>query len=234
MHTFEFIRPADPQRRLQPQRGRKPRSKAPTCASWEADDASRPDEAERRNARHMCSTSIACRSTRSKNSFDGGLKIGATVRNSDLATHREVLRDYAVLSQAILSGASGQFAIWPQPPATWCRERAASISAIRPCPAISANRERGCPAITGSNRTLAVLGTSDHCIATNPSDMCVAMAALEASIHVEGPRVPRRSPSATFICCPATRPIVRPCLNRATLSRTSRCRRRLQEASKCI
>src|SRR6266403_662242 len=45
----------------------------------------------------------------------------------------------------------------------------------------------GCPAITGSNRTLAVLGASDHCIATNPSDMCVAMAALEATIHVQGP-----------------------------------------------
>ena len=64
----------------------------------------------------------------------------------------------------------------------------------------------GCPAITGHNRMLAVLGTSDHCIATNPSDMCVAMAALEATIHVQGPSGSRAIPIADFHLLPGDTP----------------------------
>jgi xanthine dehydrogenase YagS FAD-binding subunit len=64
----------------------------------------------------------------------------------------------------------------------------------------------GCPAITGSNRTLAILGTSDKCIATNPSDMCVAMAALEAIIHVEGPKGARTIAFADFHLLPGSTP----------------------------
>jgi xanthine dehydrogenase YagS FAD-binding subunit len=64
----------------------------------------------------------------------------------------------------------------------------------------------GCPAITGSNRTLAVLGTSEHCIATNPSDMCVAMAALEAMIHVQGPKSSRPIPIGDFHLLPGNTP----------------------------
>jgi len=64
----------------------------------------------------------------------------------------------------------------------------------------------GCPAITGANRTLAVLGTSEHCIATNPSDMCVAMAALEATIHVQGIRDTRAIPIGDFHLLPGTTP----------------------------
>ena len=64
----------------------------------------------------------------------------------------------------------------------------------------------GCPAITGSNRTLAVLGTSEHCIATNPSDMCVAMAALEATIHVQGPKGLRAIAIADFHLLPGNTP----------------------------
>ena len=64
----------------------------------------------------------------------------------------------------------------------------------------------GCPAITGSNRTLAILGTSEHCIATNPSDMCVAMAALEATIHVQGPNGLRAIPIADFHLLPGNTP----------------------------
>jgi xanthine dehydrogenase YagS FAD-binding subunit len=64
----------------------------------------------------------------------------------------------------------------------------------------------GCPAITGSNRTLAVLGTSEHCIASNPSDMCVAMAALEATIHVQGPKGRRSIPFADFHLLPGDTP----------------------------
>jgi xanthine dehydrogenase YagS FAD-binding subunit len=64
----------------------------------------------------------------------------------------------------------------------------------------------GCPAITGSNRTLAVLGTSEHCIATNPSDMCVAMAALEATIHVQGPKGSRAIAFGDFHLLPGNTP----------------------------
>src|SRR3989442_14320509 len=64
----------------------------------------------------------------------------------------------------------------------------------------------GCPAITGTNRTLAVLGTSEHCIATNPSDMCVAMAALEATIHVQGLMDARAIPIGDFHLLPGSTP----------------------------
>jgi xanthine dehydrogenase YagS FAD-binding subunit len=64
----------------------------------------------------------------------------------------------------------------------------------------------GCPAIAGSNRTLAILGTSEQCIATNPSDMCVAMAALEATIHVQGPKGLRAIPIADFHLLPGNTP----------------------------
>src|SRR5258706_3031131 len=64
----------------------------------------------------------------------------------------------------------------------------------------------GCPAITGSNRSLAVLGTSEHCIATNPSDMCVAMAALEATIHVQGPKGLRSIAFGDFHLLPGNTP----------------------------
>jgi xanthine dehydrogenase YagS FAD-binding subunit len=64
----------------------------------------------------------------------------------------------------------------------------------------------GCPAITGSNRTLAILGTSDQCIATNPSDMCIAMAALEAIIHVEGPKGARAIAFGDFHLLPGSTP----------------------------
>jgi xanthine dehydrogenase YagS FAD-binding subunit len=64
----------------------------------------------------------------------------------------------------------------------------------------------GCPAITGSNRTLAVLGTSEHCIATNPSDMCIAMAALEATVHVLGSKGSRAIPFGEFHLLPGNTP----------------------------
>src|SRR4030095_10120423 len=108
---------------------------------------------------------------------NGGLKIGATVRNSDLANHARVQRDYSVLSQAILSGASAQLRnmattagnLLQRTRCVYFRDTAMSCNKRDP--------GSGCPAITGSNRTLAILGSSEHCIATNPSHMCVAMAA---------------------------------------------------------
>src|SRR6476660_7396231 len=137
---------------------------------------------------------------------EGGLKIGATVRNSDLAHHPTVQRDYAVLSQAILAGASAQL----RNMAT----TAGNLLQRTRCvyfrdPAMPCNKREpgsGCPAITGRNRTLAILGTSDHCIANNPSDMCVAMAALEAVIHVAGPMGTRTIPIPDFHLLPRRTP----------------------------
>jgi len=75
--------------------------------------------------------------------------------------------------------------------------------------AMSCNKREpgtGCPAITGHNRTLAILGTSEQCIATNPSDMCVAMAALEATIHIQGPKGSRAVPFGDFHLLPGSTP----------------------------
>src|ERR1044072_6305457 len=118
---------------------------------------------------------------------DGGLKIGATVRNSDLANHPRVQRDYSVLSQAILAGASAQLRNMATTAGNLLQRTRCMYfrDTARPC-----NKREpgtGCPAITCSNHMLAILGTSEHCIATNPSDMCVALAALEATIDVQGP-----------------------------------------------
>ncbi len=117
---------------------------------------------------------------------NGGLKIGATVRNSDLAHHPKVQKDYPVLSQAILSGASAQLRNLATTAGNLLQRTRCMYFRDTAMPCNKREPGTGCPAITGSNRMLAILGTSEHCIATNPSDMCVAMAALEATIHVQG------------------------------------------------
>jgi xanthine dehydrogenase YagS FAD-binding subunit len=137
---------------------------------------------------------------------DGGLKIGAMVRNSDLAHHAKVEKDYAVLSQAILNGASAQLRnmattggnLLQRTRCMYFRDTAMACNKREP--------GSGCPAITGANRSLAILGASDQCIATNPSDMNVALAALEATIHVQGPRGSRAVPIADFHLLPGNTP----------------------------
>src|SRR5947208_4045908 len=137
---------------------------------------------------------------------DGGLKIGATVRNSDLAHHATVRRDYAVLSQAILAGASTQLRNMATTAGNLLQRTRCTYFRDTAMPCNKPEPGAGCPAITGSNRTLAVLGTSEHCIATNPSDMCIAMAALEATIHVQGPKGSRAIPFGEFHLLPGNTP----------------------------
>ncbi|MGO1303429.1 MAG: FAD binding domain-containing protein [Sphingomonas parapaucimobilis] len=123
---------------------------------------------------------------------DGGLTIGALVPNSDLAADKRVIERYPVLSRALLAGASGQLrnkastggnllqrtrCYYFYDPATPCNKREPGS---------------GCSAIGGENRILAILGTSDQCIATHPSDMAVAMRALEAIIVTQKPDGDRR------------------------------------------
>src|SRR6266481_5369094 len=137
---------------------------------------------------------------------DGGLKIGATVRNSDLAQDPVVRRDYAVLSQALLAGASAQLRnmattggnLLQRTRCMYFRDTAMTCNKREP--------GTGCSAIGGANRTLAILGTSEHCIATNPSDMNVAMAALEATIHVQGIKGERSIRIADFHLLPGSTP----------------------------
>jgi xanthine dehydrogenase YagS FAD-binding subunit len=119
---------------------------------------------------------------------DGGLRIGAGVRNSDLAAHPAVRERWPALSQALLAGASGQLRNLATVGGNLLqRTRCAYFQdASKPC-----NKRRpgsGCPARAGDHRNLAVLGHSDACIATHPSDMAVALAAFGAIVHVLGPQ----------------------------------------------
>jgi len=137
---------------------------------------------------------------------DGGLNIGAIARNSDLANHPTVRRDYPVLSQAILNGASAQLRNMATTAGNLLQRTRCMYFRDTAMPCNKREPGTGCPAIAGSNRMLAVLGTSEHCIASNPSDMCVAMAALEATIHVQGPKGPRSIPFADFHLLPGNTP----------------------------
>ena len=137
---------------------------------------------------------------------DGGLKIGATVRNSALAQHAIVLRDYAVLSQAILAGASAQLRNRATTAGNLLQRTRCVYFRDTAMPCNKREPGTGCSAIEGHNRNLAILGTSEHCIANNPSDMCVAMAALEATIHVTGPKGDRSIPIADFHLLPGDTP----------------------------
>jgi len=137
---------------------------------------------------------------------DGGLKIGATVRNSDLANHPIVQRDYAVLSQALLAGASGQLRNMATTGGNLLQRTRCMYFRDTAMPCNKREPGTGCSAIGGANRTLAILGTSEHCIATNPSDMNVAMTALEATIHVQGIAVERSIRIADFHLLPGTTP----------------------------
>jgi xanthine dehydrogenase YagS FAD-binding subunit len=137
---------------------------------------------------------------------DGGLKIGATVRNSVLAQHPAVLRDYPVLSQAILQGASAQLRNRATTAGNLLQRTRCIYFRDTAMPCNKREPGSGCAAIHGHNRNLAILGTSEHCIANNPSDMCVAMAALEAVIHVTGPKGTRAIPFAEFHLLPGDTP----------------------------
>jgi len=137
---------------------------------------------------------------------DGGLDIGATVRNSDLAYHPRVQRDYSVLSQAILQGASAQIRNMATVGGNLLQRTRCVYFRDTAMPCNKREPGSGCPAINGHNRTLAILGTSEHCIATNPSDMCIALAALEATIHIQGPKGTRAVAFNDFHVLPGKTP----------------------------
>lgn len=136
----------------------------------------------------------------------GGLRIGATVRNADLAADPRVRKDYAVLSRALLSGASGQL----RNKATTAgnllqRTRCGYFYDIsKPCNKRTPGQ--GCSALQGYNRMHAIVGASEQCIATHPSDMAVAMRVLDAQVEVLSSRGKRVIPIADFHRLPGTTP----------------------------
>jgi len=124
----------------------------------------------------------------------GSLLIGAGVRNSDLAADPLVRAEFPVLAQAVLAGASGQLRNMATVGGNLLqRTRCLYFQDVtKPC-----NKRvpgSGCPARAGQHRNLAILGGSPHCVATHPSDMAVALAALDAVVHVEGAAEPRAVP----------------------------------------
>jgi len=137
---------------------------------------------------------------------DGGLKIGATVRNSDLAYDQRVQRDYSVLSQAILQGASAQIRNMATVAGNLLQRTRCVYFRDTAMPCNKREPGTGCPAITGHNRTLAIFGASEYCIATNPSDMCVALTALEATVHIQGSKGSRAIAFGDFHLLPGNTP----------------------------
>jgi xanthine dehydrogenase YagS FAD-binding subunit len=136
----------------------------------------------------------------------GGLRIGALVRNSDLSYHPVVERRYPMLSSALLAGASQQLrnmaTVGGNP---LQRTRCAYFYDVA-TPCNKREPGAGCSAIGGLNRMNAILGTSDACIAVHPSDMCVALAVLEAEVHVTGPRGERKIALLDFHRLPGDTP----------------------------
>ena len=138
---------------------------------------------------------------------DGGLLIGAAVRNTALAEHHAVRTRYPLLSRAILAGASGQIRnmatvggnVLQRTRCTYFYDAAGSRCNKREPGA-------GCDAKGGLNRMHGILGTSQHCIATHPSDMCVALAALNAKVHLAGPAGMRIVPLLDFHRLPGDTP----------------------------
>jgi xanthine dehydrogenase YagS FAD-binding subunit len=136
----------------------------------------------------------------------GGLRIGALVPNSDLAYHPLIAQRYPLIASAILAGASQQLRNMASTGGNLVQRTRCFYfyDAVTPC-----NKRQpgsGCSAISGINRINAILGTSEACIATHPSDLCVALAALEAIVHVVGPGGARRIAFSDFHRLPGNTP----------------------------
>ena len=137
---------------------------------------------------------------------DGGLKIGAMVRNSDLAHDATVQQEYPVLSQALLSGASPQLRNMATTGGNLLQRTRCYYFRDTAYPCNKRQPGSGCAAIDGYHRIHAILGTSEHCIATHPSDMAVAMMALEATVQIQGAQGQRTVPLQEFYFVPGATP----------------------------
>lgn len=125
---------------------------------------------------------------------DGGLSIGAAVRNSDLAAHPVIRRDYPAVARAVLAGASGQLRNMATTGGNPMQRTRCPYFQDVTTPCNKREPGAGCSAIGGYTRYHAILGASEQCVATHPSDLAVALAALDAEVRVLGPAGERRVP----------------------------------------
>jgi xanthine dehydrogenase YagS FAD-binding subunit len=137
---------------------------------------------------------------------DGGLRIGALVPNTDLAYDPVVEKRYPLLGSAILAGASQQLRNMASTGGNLLQRTRCYYFYDTATPCNKREPGSGCSAISGLNRMHAILGTSDACIATHPSDMCVALTVLEATVHVQGPGGERTIAFADFHRLPGDTP----------------------------
>jgi xanthine dehydrogenase YagS FAD-binding subunit len=137
---------------------------------------------------------------------EGGLRIGALVPNSDLAYHPLIAQRYPVLSSALLAGASQQLRNMASVGGNLLQRTRCAYFYDIATPCNKRAPGSGCSAIDGINRMNAILGTSDACIAVHPSDMCVALAVLEAKVHVAGPNGERQIALTDFHRLPGDTP----------------------------
>src|SRR5437764_11959624 len=139
----------------------------------------------------------------------GGIRIGALARNSDVAEHPLIVQRYPVLSQALLAGASPQLRNLATTGGNLLQRTRCYYFYDPAFPQCNKRQPgSGCGALNGFNRIHAILGQSEQCIATNPSDMNVALAALDAVVRVQGPKGEREIPIADFHRLPGTTPNV--------------------------
>ena len=161
-----------------------------------------------------------------------GISIGAEARNTAVANHPLIRQRYPVLSQAILFGASGQIRnmatvggnIMQRTRCYYFYDAAAKCNKRNP--------DAGCDAIGGFNRIHAILGASEHCIATHPSDMCVALAALDATVKVKGPDGERGIPFNAFHLLPGDTPHIETALQPNELIASVSCLRFLSQSAR--
>ncbi|OWK28105.1 FAD binding domain-containing protein [Sphingomonas dokdonensis] len=137
---------------------------------------------------------------------NGGLRLGALASNADTAYHEEVQARYPLLASAILAGASPQLRNAATNGGNLNQRTRCYYFYDTDTPCNKRNPGEGCGAIGGVNRIHAILGASDQCIATHPSDMCVALAALEAEVQVSGPDGDRTIPFADYHRLPGDEP----------------------------
>jgi xanthine dehydrogenase YagS FAD-binding subunit len=137
---------------------------------------------------------------------NGGLRLGALVKNSDTANHRLVRERYPLVTQAILAGASAQLRNAATNGGNLMQRTRCYYFYDTAMPCNKREPDSGCGALEGFSRIHAIFGTSSRCIATHPSDMCIALAALDATVQVEGPQGPRSIPFAEFHRLPGDTP----------------------------
>jgi len=141
-----------------------------------------------------------------ESSAEGGLRLGALARNADTAWHPLVRTRYPLLSAAILAGASPQLRNMATDGGNLMQRTRCVYFYDLGTPCNKREPGSGCPARDGLNRQHAILGASEHCIATHPSDMCVALRALDAKVHVRSQQGSRSIPFADFHRLPGERP----------------------------